>query len=285
MTNDKEELEISAADFDLDLCRQCDSCLAATCIIDDDPIEQFSDNDGLNDDDHQWQHEEAAAELPSDQRFNDEELAVHGDVLHDYIEDSDSDDDYYEGGNPHEGNLDSHLPTATCVSHTAEHEELAVHDGTSYVHEEFWGPAYSCGEFGNGGNEDRSIDEVDAELEVPLNPCGNADCTFDSCVFELVMSCELSGGGDEYLYELVIAFGLRLRAHELFGPLSMLPLAARLWHDQASKSICRFAKPLRDALFHEDPSVCKVLYEGVLDNEVSAFLVVMHENACKLELC
>jgi hypothetical protein len=111
--------------------------------------------------------------------------------------------------------------------------------------------------------------------------------TFDMGVIDLVgrFNGDLSGCGDTYLSELVIAFCLRLRSHDLYGPLSLLPLPSSFWQDQASQCICGFAKHLREAIRQAGTSDSMEIFERYVDNAAFNFLEVMHESARKLDLC
>jgi hypothetical protein len=111
--------------------------------------------------------------------------------------------------------------------------------------------------------------------------------TFDMGVIDQVLSFngDLCGCGDIYLSELVIAFCLRLRSHELYGPLSLLPLPASFWQAQASHCICGFAKSLREAIRQPGSLDSKEIFERYVDKAAFHFLEVMHGSARELELC
>jgi hypothetical protein len=97
---------------------------------------------------------------------------------------------------------------------------------------------------------------------------------------------DFSGCGDIFLSELVLAFCSKLRAHVLYGPLSLLPLPACFWQSSVSNWICQFAKTLSDELRRASATEHRQeLFDGFVRLYVANFLALMQENARKLDLC
>jgi hypothetical protein len=137
----------------------------------------------------------------------------------------------------------------------------------------------------HGGTTALEIQSCDLAAQELLSAASGR--TFDMDVINQVLSFngDLCGCGDIYLSELVIAFCLRLRSHELYGPLRLLPLPASFWQAQASHCICGFAKSLREAIRQPGSLDSMEIFERYVDKAAFHFLEVMHVSARELELC